>query len=236
MTVSFGSAFVVTSLVAPCTANELLADGQVTEPSTAGLVVAFHVFVAVSIQSPVCAAPPRRKFVVHESTSPTRGSVETFPSPNGIAVGDTAGPFHAFSPPDVGALAVVDDGVDRLELEPPSLPHDTNSTPMRTVIAKVRADSTRPRAHSETHRTVLPHDEHPKSNAVACPKPHRPLHPMQAHALRHERRPNIDPIHSEVASHRPILSGLGADPSDLPSDRRSVTPPRRSRSRCSWAV
>lgn len=75
MAVSVGSPFVVTILVAPCTENELLADGQFTEPSTAGLVVAFHVLVALSIQSPVCAAPPRRKFVVHESTLPTRGSV-----------------------------------------------------------------------------------------------------------------------------------------------------------------
>jgi hypothetical protein len=70
--------------------TEKRAAGQDTDPLTEVLDSESHVFVAVSIQGPSVVAPPWvGKVVMQESTEPTSGVVETWPSPRGMAAGLT---------------------------------------------------------------------------------------------------------------------------------------------------
>src|SRR5450631_3669349 len=87
---SMGRSFPVTIRSAPLRVTENLASGHVTAPFTAGLVRGSQVLVAVSIHGPTTEAPPiDGKVVTQESTEPTLGEDETYPSPRGTADGST---------------------------------------------------------------------------------------------------------------------------------------------------
>ena len=73
---------------APETVMENRAWGHATEPPTATLVRESQVLSAVLIHGPTTEAPPCvGKLVTQESTEPTFGDVDTYPSPSGMAAG-----------------------------------------------------------------------------------------------------------------------------------------------------
>jgi len=111
-----GRSLVVRTRLDPDSLNECEAFGHVFAPSTWIFVAEFHVPVDVSIHGPTLPAPPPLKFVVHESTYPTSGEADTFPSPSGISVADTGLPGHALTPePALEPLAVDLDEVNEAD-------------------------------------------------------------------------------------------------------------------------
>ncbi len=96
--------------------------GQVFVPSTDSFVFRSQVLFDVLIHGPSDCAPPPWKLVLQESSKPTSGDVETFPSPRGMAVSEIGVPAQVTTPDPVPAAVVVE-----VVVEPEAVEHAANS-------------------------------------------------------------------------------------------------------------
>ena len=128
-----GRSFVLIVRFPPALLIDAEALGHATDPWTLILVAEFHVLAVVLIHGPTAWAPPTvGNWVMHESTKPTFGVVERFPSPRGIAVGSTGRGDAAALTSSLVFAAAGPPSMPMLSASPPAM---TTKRPSRRIVS-----------------------------------------------------------------------------------------------------